>query len=93
MRVWRQSNEIFVKSAVRRRFVGAIEFMFWGCFSYDKKGLYYIWKAETAKEKEECAETLRKANEALEPEAKKAWELETGIRRLGLRNLPGKKPK
>ncbi len=93
VRVWRQPNEIFVKSAVRRRFVGAMEFMFWGCFSYDKKGLYHIWKAETAKEKEECAETLRKANEALESAAREAWELENGMRRMGLRNLPGKKPK
>ena len=28
VRVWRQPNEIFVKSNVRRRFVGAMEFMF-----------------------------------------------------------------
>jgi hypothetical protein len=26
--------------------------MFWGSFSYDKKGSCYIWRPETAKEKE-----------------------------------------
>jgi len=31
--------------------------MFWGSFSYDKKGLCYIWEKETLKEKRE-----RKAN-------------------------------
>ena len=67
--------------------------MFWGCFSYNKKGLYYIWQAKTAKEKKECAEDLARINKALEPEAKLAWELETGIRCMGLRNAPGKKPK
>lgn len=45
------------------------------------------------RKKSNVPETLRKANETLEPEAKLAWELETGVRRLGLRNLPGKKPK
>lgn len=69
-----------------------MEFMFWGCFSYDKKGPYHIWRTETAKEKKACAEDLAKINEALEPECKAAWELETGMRRMGLRNLPGKKP-
>lgn len=46
--------------------------MFWGCFSYNKKGLYYIWQAKTAKEKKECAEDLARINKALEPEAKLA---------------------
>ncbi len=92
VRVWRQPHEVFVKFNVRRRFVGAMEFMFWGCFSYDKKGPYHIWRTETAKEKKACAEDLAAINKALEPECKLAWEMETGIRRLGLRNLPGKKP-
>lgn len=77
---------------MRRRFVGAMEFMFWGCFSYDKKGPCYIWKAETVAEKKECAANLAIINDALEAEAKETWELETGMRRMGLRNLSGKKP-
>lgn len=34
------------------------EFMFWGCFTYDKKGQYHIWKTETAAEKLEAQEEL-----------------------------------
>ena len=30
--------------------------MFWGCFSYDKKGSCHIWKTETKKEKKEKKE-------------------------------------
>lgn len=66
--------------------------MFWECFSYDKKGPYHIWKPETTAEKKEYAEELAKINEALKPKCKVAWELKTGVRRMGLRNLPGKKP-
>ena len=58
VRVWRQPNEVFIKSTIRCRFVGAIEFMFWGCFSYNKKGPFHIWRNETAKEKKECVEDL-----------------------------------
>ena len=93
IRSWRQPYEVFVKTTVRRRFVGAMEFMFWGCFSYDKKGPCHIWKTETAAEKRECEADLAKINAALEPECKAQWELETGLRRMGLRNLGGPKPK
>ncbi len=92
IRQWRQPDEIYNETAVRRRFVGAMEFMFWGCFSYDKKGPFHIWTNETTAEKEQCAKDLAKINEELEPGAKLQWELETGIRRMGLRNLGGKKP-
>ena len=92
VRLWRQPHEAFVQSVVRRRYVGAMKFMFWGCFSYDKKGPYHVWKIETAVDKKECAEDLVKINRALEPEAKLQWELETGVRRMGLRNLSDKKP-
>ena len=93
IRSWRQPHEKYVQTAIRRRFVGAMEFMFWGCFSYDKKGPCHIWKNETAAEKRECAADLAKINAALEPEAKMQWELETAMRRMGLRNLGGPKPK
>src|SRR5215471_5128591 len=36
---------------IRARWKLAKEFMFWGCFSYDKKGPCHIWKKETAAEK------------------------------------------
>ena len=69
-----------------------MEFMFWGCFLYDKKGLCYIWKAETAAEKKEYTQKLAAINKALKPEVKLQWELQTGMRRMGLRNLSGVKP-
>lgn len=30
------ANERFLRSCIRERWKGASEFMFWGCFSYDK---------------------------------------------------------
>ena len=69
-----------------------MEFIFWGCFSYDKKGPCHYWKKETAAEKRACEADLAQMNADLEPEAKAQWELETAMRRMGLRNLGGKKP-
>lgn len=50
-RVWRTKEERFLKSVIRPRWKGASEFMFWGSFSYDKKGSYHCWVPETAKER------------------------------------------
>ena len=92
IRSWRQPHEIYVKTTVRRRFVGAMEFIFWACFSYDKKGPFHIWKKEIAAEKRECETDLAKMNAALESKCKTQWELETGVQRMGLRNPGEKKP-
>ena len=53
MQVWRQPHEVYVKSTVRRRVVALleVEFMSWCSFSYDKKGSFHIWRAETAADK------------------------------------------
>ncbi len=67
--------------------------MWWSSFIYDKKGPYHIWKPETAAQKKTSAEELKRINDALEPAAKEAWELETSMRRMGLRNKGGPKPK
>ena len=67
--------------------------MFWGCFSYDFKGPCHIWVPETLKEQKEAAEVLDKLNKEIEPKLKEDWELTTGVRRMGLRNLGGPKPK
>ena len=37
-RVWRTKEEALSRSCIRERWKGASEFMFWGCFSYDRKG-------------------------------------------------------
>ena len=42
-RVWRRADERVVKSCIRERWKGYSEFMFWGCFSYDKKGPCYVY--------------------------------------------------
>lgn len=91
-RVWRSSDERFVRSCIRERWKGYSEFMFWGCFSYDKKGPCHIWKPETKKEKEKAEKELEKLNAELEPIMKEEWELNTGMKRLGLRAKGGLKP-
>lgn len=58
IRVWRRAGEFVKPSVIRRRWKGAMEFMFWACFSYDKKGPFYIWGLETAAEKREADAAL-----------------------------------
>jgi transposase len=91
-RVWRKSDEALVRSCIRERWKGASEFMFWGSFSYDKKGPCYCWGPETTAEKNASLEIIEKLNEELEPKMKEQWELSNGMRRLNLRQLPGPKP-
>jgi transposase len=91
-RIWRKADEAFVKSCIRERWKGYSEFMFWGCFTYDKKGPCHCWGPETPREKKEAKEEIERLNEELEPLMKKEWELQNGMKRLSLRNLPGKKP-
>jgi hypothetical protein len=38
--------------------------MWWSCFSYNEKGLYYIWEAETAAEKKASIADLAARNAA-----------------------------
>jgi len=66
--------------------------MFWGCFSYKKKGPCYCWKPETKKDKELSQKLIGEINKELEPILYTEWELEIGMKRVGLRNKPGKLP-
>ncbi|KAF4414769.1 hypothetical protein FACUT_13982 [Fusarium acutatum] len=91
-RIWRKSDERFVRSCIRERWKGSTEFMFWGSFTYDKKGPFHCWSAETLAEKKEATAALEAMNEELEPIMKERWELENGMRRLKLRNIPGRQP-
>ena len=77
----------------RNRWKGFSDFMFWGCFSYDCKGPCHIYKKETPKEVAESVKEIEKLNNEWEPIKQQEWELETGMRRVGLRNKPGAKPK
>lgn len=88
LRVWRTVPEKHEPSCIRRRWKGFNEFMFWGCFTYDKKGPCYIWKKETAAEKE-----LARINREEEPRLRREWELNTHMARLKLRRkMSGRKP-
>ena len=90
--VWRTSKEAQNSMNIRRRHARFSEFMFWGSFSYDKKGPFHIWKPETAKDKREAQIDIDKMNEELEEDAKTQWELEVGMRRMGLQNQGGRRP-
>ena len=59
--------------------------MFWGCFSYDKKGPCHCWLPETTQEKRDAEKEIERLNDEIEPALRTAWEIETGVRRLNLR--------
>ena len=67
IRVWRTTEEAYNYHCIRRRWKGFKEFMFWGCFSYDKKGPCHVWEDETPKEKREAERWLEAQNKILEP--------------------------
>ena len=90
IRVWRRAWEKYNKTCMTRRWKSASEFMFWGCFSYDKKGPFYIWKNETAAEKKEAQEFIDKWNSENEAQLKQEWEAATAIRRRHITR--GRKP-
>jgi hypothetical protein len=91
-RVWRKADERVVKSCIRERWKGYSEFMFWGCFSYDKKGPCHVYQPETKAEKEDAARQIEQLNAELEPLQREEWELSESMRRTGLRNKRGRKP-
>jgi hypothetical protein len=66
--------------------------MFWGCFSYDKKGPCHCWLPETKQEKEQAEKAIEKLNEELEPILYDKWELATRLGRLSLVTRSGRKP-
>jgi hypothetical protein len=49
-------------------------------------------KPEIKQEKEQAEKAIQEINEALELVLRAEWELNTQIRRLGLRNKGGRKP-
>ncbi|PQM43535.1 hypothetical protein VC83_09662 [Pseudogymnoascus destructans] len=93
-RIWRKADEAFLRSCIRERWKGYSEFMFWGCFTYNKKGPCHCWIPETKNKKERDATEveIHGMNEELEPILREEWELSNGIRRMSLCNLPSIKP-
>ena len=94
IRIWRDPHETYNTTAIRNRWKGFSEFMWWSCFTWDDKGPWHIWKKETAQERKIADTDLQQLNEALEPLMRQEWELTTGVNRsMSLRGQPkGKKP-
>jgi transposase len=94
IRVWRQPGEKFSIDCIRNKFKKSSsgDFMFWGCFLYDKKGPYHIWQDETPAEKKAAEAEIEQWNKEREPAMKEQWEAVNGMRRLRLRMIPGRKP-
>lgn len=90
--IWRRADEAFVRSCTRERWKGYLEFMFWGCFTYNDEGPCHCWIPETKQEKKGAEIEISKMNEELEPILREEWELAMGVRRMSLRNLLGTKP-
>ncbi len=72
IRIWRNVGDIYENSCIRRRWKRFTEFMFWGCFCWDKKGSCHIWTKETSTERKEADKELEQLNIALEPALKVA---------------------
>jgi transposase len=67
--------------------------MFWGCFTYDKKGPFHIWRAETAAQKKAAEADLEARNALIEENNKAVWELATAMQRVNLnKRVGGRKP-
>ena len=92
-KLWRRPDEQYKRQCVRNRWKGYSEFMFWGCFTYEKKGPCYVWQPETAAEKKEAATAIAALNEGREQRLREEWELERGVDRLALKTRSGPKPR
>ena len=61
--------------------------MFWGCFSWDRKGPCHVWTKETIAERKAADKELEELNISLKPELKMSWEISNGVSRP-----PGRRP-
>ena len=91
VRVWRKPEDAGDLTCTRRRWKGYSEFMFWGSFSYDKKGPCHIWLPESAQDKKIAEKELALINQRNEAACREEWELTTGLQRMKLRNPRGRK--
>jgi hypothetical protein len=79
-RVWRTPDQSVNKSAIRERWKGYSEFMFWACFSYDQKGPCHVWRAETPSERRQAEAELEALNAQNEPLIRAKWEADEAVR-------------
>jgi hypothetical protein len=90
-RVWRKAEEAYHPHCIKRRWKGFKEFMFWGAFSYDKKGPCWIWEDETAAEKKFAIAELKRMNALREDDDRAAWELAQQLKRDAYFGRTGKR--
>ena len=81
-RVWRRKDEAHHEHVITRRWKGFKEFMWWSCFSYDKKGPFHIWEEETLAERKACEADLKARNATRHNKDKEEWEMAQLIHRL-----------
>ena len=91
-RIWRTVEERDHLDCIVYRYKGFKEFMWWSCFSYDRKGPYHIWETQTATEKATMEEDLAQRNKDCFEKHKREWELADGMQRIHItRNHPGRR--
>lgn len=93
-RLWRTTDQATHTQCIRRRWKEFSKFMFWCCFSYDKKRPCHIWEVETAQEKKNAQEEIDEWNQANQDWLYAEWKVKQAARRLrvdGIRSR-GKEP-
>lgn len=84
---WRNPEERFDPTVMRRRWKGYSEFMFYGCFLYNFKGPYHCWKPETAAEKRQALKKIEALNNQRQADLKAHWDLSVATRRINLNRI------
>ena len=74
--MWRLPGEVYNKYCIYRRWKGFLEFIFWGSFSYNKKGPCHVGEKEIIEEKKERKVDLDTRNKKNERRDKRKWEKE-----------------
>jgi len=83
-RIWRRADEAHDKTCIVVRWKGFSSFMWWSCFTYDRKGPYYVWPDETKEMKQKCEDDLKEWNEKTYKRDKAQWELSLGVGAISL---------
>ena len=63
------------------------KFMFWNCFSYDKKNFCHIFKDETMKKRKLIKKIINEMNKRLKSIMKIEWKFNNAIRKFVLQNV------
>ena len=74
IRLWIGKDERWNFDCIRRRYKNYLEFMFWGCFTYDYKGPCHIYSPELAQDKKIAQEKLDAMNKTIEEKKRVEFE-------------------